>query len=1107
MEKKIGVNKKIVKTISKSDLEVSFVTTGDIHTFKHGEIFLNQFIGQEIDGSLTNIYLRIFENDEILFFPLMGKESNSQFFIAQSQAKWVGNVHGVNYEVTLKLADYQWFWEVNLEGKDKIVDLVYVNDIGLADESSLRSNEAYNAQYINHQIFRDRGYTIVSRQNQGQSSGYPVLETGAFGMMNITGFLTDGFQFFGKSYKLTRKPEALMKLEFPNEVYQYEMSLLALKTDQTILNGQNKMTFYQDYQANSSVLPTEVRSDKELVETQSKLPEEQMVEVRLAKSKINLNQQINGRVLSNEELRTRFPSAKFEETIDGQILSGFTPENVHFISQSKELYVEREHGEIFLSGNSMSIKNRGLATSSFIYGLFNAHIVIGNTTMNKLLSNQRDHLNLNQASGQRIFVKMGDTYQMLGMPSTFEMGYNFARWIYVLDNDTLTVINFVANKENSLQLEVKSENNQSYDFLILNQVTMDEMEYKSTARLYTDSSVSYTFKAGENSAIQMGNPQLAYRMKFDRSVELLQSKILFTDTTFLEDSLAIFSVNTKCFKLKITGDLDGNLEDTYFLNFDAEKTSYKNYIEQELLNGFKFTSQHQEFEKVNTILPWYAHDMIIHYLSPHGLEQYGGAAWGTRDVAQGPIEFFLSTQHPEIAREILLNIFSHQFEDDGTWPQWFMFDEYQTIYSGESHGDVIVWPFFALGEYLEQTGDFNILKENLPFVERKSKEFTTYKVSLQEHLQKEIDYIKNNFLSDTYLSAYGDGDWDDTLQPANDHLKKSMTSSWTNALTYQALRKYAKVIKNVQPETSEDFEQLALKIKEDFEKYLIVEGIIPGFALQNKEGKFEPIIHPTDTKTNMKYRLLPMNRSIISEIADQKQLEKNLQIIEEKLTFNDGVRLMERSPEYRGGISVNFKRAEQAANFGREIGLLYIHAQIRYVEAMAKIGRSREAWKALGQTIPVGIKEVIENAEPRQANVYFSSSDGNFKTRYEAQANFDKLKSGEVGVKGGWRLYSSGPGIFTNQVITNLAGFKKNADGLLIQPIFPEGVKEFSFDLNTEGERTHIIIRKATDSFVSIDDVPVQTEKHQNIYKKTILKIKEEHLSSLKSGSTLLVQI
>ena len=36
---------------------------------------------------------------------------------------------------------------------------------------------------------------------------------------------------------------------------------------------------------------------------------------------------------------------------------------------------------------------------------------------------------------------------------------------------------------------------------------------------------------------------------------------------------------------------------------------------------------------------------------------------------------------------------------------------------------------------------------------------------------------------------------------------------------------------------------------------------------------------------------------------------------------------------YTGGTSRIFKRAESAANFGREVGLQYVHAHIRYIEA------------------------------------------------------------------------------------------------------------------------------------------------------------------------------
>ena len=88
------------------------------------------------------------------------------------------------------------------------------------------------------------------------------------------------------------------------------------------------------------------------------------------------------------------------------------------------------------------------------------------------------------------------------------------------------------------------------------------------------------------------------------------------------------------------------------------------------------------------------------------------------------------------------------------------------------------------------------------------------------------------------------------------------------------------------------------------------------------------------------------------------------------------------------------------------------------------------------QINPVQLKEVVHNAELRQANAYFSSSDGDFKTRYESQENFGKLKDGSIGVKGGWRIYSSGPGIYLNQLITAVLGIRQKAQSVVLIPCY-----------------------------------------------------------------------
>ncbi|WP_370314280.1 hypothetical protein [Guptibacillus hwajinpoensis] len=292
-------------------------------------------------------------------------------------------------------------------------------------------------------------------------------------------------------------------------------------------------------------------------------------------------------------------------------------------------------------------------------------------------------------------------------------------------------------------------------------------------------------------------------------------------------------------------------------------------------------------------------------------------------------------------------------------------------------------------------------------------------------------------------------------------------SSWTVALTYQAVRQFADALG--ESEWKMDLQELALGIERDYQKFLLDTGILPGFLYMEDEKIHEKMLHPEDKKTGIQYRLLPMIRGMISELLSAEEAGAHYQIIKEKLACPDGVRLMDKPANYKGGVSTHFKRAEQAANFGREIGLQYVHAHIRFIEAMAKIGQREEVWKGLQVINPVGITDVVSNAEKRQSNAYFSSSDGKFNTRYEAQNRFDDLKSGSVPVKGGWRIYSSGPGIYMNQLVTNALGIRQEDGNMVLDPILPtslDGLQlnyqfwgmdvTFQYHLANEERKVHI---------------------------------------------------
>jgi len=154
----------------------------------------------------------------------------------------------------------------------------------------------------------------------------------------------------------------------------------------------------------------------------------------------------------------------------------------------------------------------------------------------------------------------------------------------------------------------------------------------------------------------------------------------------------------------------------------------------------------------------------------------------------------------------------------------------------------------------------------------------------------------------------------------------------------------------------------------------------------------------------------------------------------------DGARLFDRPLPYHGGLQRRFQRAESSPFFGREIGLLYTHAHLRYAEAMAHLGDADAFFQALRQANPVGLREAVPSARLRQANCYTSSSDAEFADRYDASARYDAVRTGAVGVEGGWRVYSSGAGITVRLVRERLLGLRRRRSSIGIDPVLPRAL-------------------------------------------------------------------
>ncbi|HYL19632.1 MAG TPA: hypothetical protein VEV20_13205, partial [Burkholderiales bacterium] len=725
------------------------------------------------------------------------------------------------------------------------------------------------------------------------------------------------------------------------------------------------------------------------------------------------------------------------------------PHNRHVVLRDKERMVTRRHGALLRSGQALLPDESTLCFTAWMDGVFAAQLTIGNTSFHKLFSVSRDPYNITRSSGLRILMQDRDDWRLLAVPSAFEMGLSDCRWIYHLGDRVISVHAVASGEDPAVQWRI-TVRGEPCRFLVFGHLVLGDRELEQEGIVEVDGAAKrFAFRPDPKQMWAERYPDAVYYLVTstpDTVDALGGDELLYTDGRSRSGPyVAIRTQRTREFCFGVVGSLtDGDaatrLAEKYARRVDdglllAQATRYWGKVTR----GLRVVGDGAEAEALDTAFPWLAHDAMIHLTVPHGLEQFTGAAWGTRDVCQGPVEFLLALEHDEPVKQILRIVFAQQYAARGDWPQWFMLEPYSPIQDKHSHGDVIVWPLKALNDYIEATNDLSFLDELVQWRDDDTLERTQHRDPVAGHVEKLLATVIERFIPGTHLIRYGEGDWNDSLQPADPKMRDWMVSSWTVALLFQQITRYAEILRRAgRGDEAESLSQLAAEMQRDFNRFLIRDATVAGYALfEPGSERPELLIHPGDTRTGLTYSLLPMKRSIIAGMFTPEQARHHLRIIREHLLFPDGARLIDRPVEYHGGPEKIFRRAESAAFFGREIGLMYVHSHIRYGEAMALLGEADALWEALQVVNPIAVTERVAQARPRQRNAYFSSSDAAFRDRYEASADWSRVQAGSIEVDGGWRIYSSGPGIYVRLLICHAFGRRRQWGQRVTQPVLP----------------------------------------------------------------------
>jgi cellobiose phosphorylase len=1092
---------------------------GGLERLRCGGLSVNLFPASAMEAGLANVWLRCHEADGSLCpVPLLGPAAPGRQQTHAGRVWQQGAWRGLHYrlELVLAAAADAWFWHLQLRntGPQALrLDLVYLQDVALAPWDAVRLNEAYVSQYLDHQPLQHatHGVLLATRQNQPVAGRVPWLLSGSLGRADA--YATDALQVLGRAARGGQR-HGLLHQPLPNRRLQHEHALVALQEAAfTLAPGASAQHGFfgwleadhpgasgaADLQRLPQVLAlpeaqppawadasdgSPAPADPRTLFSQAPLwpsetPDHAALTAWFGAGWRHLDHGPQGELLSY------FQGGAAAGGSDGECAAA------HVVTRAKDLQVLRPHGHLLRSGSHWTPDEQALASTVWMAGVFHSSLTQGHASANRCLSTQRGYLGVFRALGLRVFVDAGSGWQLLDLPSAWRLTPTSATWVYQAGGQRLQVVADAAPDAPVVGLRLQVQDGPPLALLLALHLAFNHADGHddglsaapvSCTDLHPPVGVDLRLQPAAGSQMDERFPGGGLRLQAaagDATLRVLGDEALFLDGRSRRlPWLCLQAAGVQQLDLLLAGELVPASVDAALpvLGGGAQPPA----LHWSVPAGAG--SAGQALGQLADWLPWLAHNALVHYLVPRGLEQFSGGGWGTRDVCQGPAELLLALGRHDALRDLLCRVFSAQ-NADGDWPQWFMFYPRDAhIRAGDSHGDIVFWPLVALADYLVASGDATLLDQALPF------HGSSQAWPLSEHLARALALVQRRTIAGTRLAAYGHGDWNDALQPADPAMREHLCSAWTVTLHHRMLRGLAAAWQRLGRDADASAASAqARAVADDFQRLLLVDGVLTGYASFSGGAVSGLLLHPRDARTGIHHSALAMVHAIADELFSPAQAQAHAALIERALLGPDGLRLFDRPLRYTGGTMALFQRGESAAYFGREIGLMYTHAHLRWAEALARLGRGDALLHALRLANPIGLQALLPQAAPRQHNCYFSSSDAAFADRDDASLHYGRIASGAVALEGGWRIYSSGAGIAYRLVLQHLLGLVQQQHRLGIDPVLPTALDGLVLQLPLYGHpvrvRYQVGPRGHGPQSVLLDGQPLLLQPGRNRYR------------------------
>ncbi|VBB05230.1 glycosyl hydrolase 94 [Lucifera butyrica] len=443
-----------------------------------------------------------------------------------------------------------------------------------------------------------------------------------------------------------------------------------------------------------------------------------------------------------------------------------------------------------------------------------------------------------------------------------------------------------------------------------------------------------------------------------------------------------------------------------------------------------------------------------------------GGAYGFRDQLQDSVALLHS--RPDLTRAQILLHAAHQYKE-GDVQHWWHEETQRGIRT--RFADDLLWLPYAVGRYIEHTGDSSILNEVAPFLhseplaENEYERYEPIQVSPQngtilEHCLRAIDRSVRRF-GEHGLPLIGIGDWNDGLNLAGAAGRGE--SVWLGWFLCDVLNRFAELCRqhgaSKQAELYRDLgKQLAASLDEHawdgqwYRRAFTDAGQWLG-SIYNEECRIDAIAQ---------------SWSVISGAAPQEKALPAMQAFDRELVDRDlaVARLLtppfdhtEPSPGYIQGYPPGI----------RENGAQYTHGVIWSIIAWCRLGNGDKAFELFQLLNPLNHTRTAKEVRQYAGEPYVMAADVYTAEPHQGRA--------------GWTWYTGAAGWMYQAGVEWILGLRRRGNWLHLHPCIPREWPEFSVSYRF-GSATYLITVKnpshqpegATALQVDGRDVPLTEE-------------------------------